>query len=352
MQRLTFLCSLLTVLLLLNGGCKKNPCFLNVSYDPTRELYEEYDRFFAEHWKQTTGETLEFQHSNGGSGSQARKVIGGLDADVVTLALAYDIDNIGKNNAALIASDWQKKFPNNSCPYYSTIVFLVRKGNPKGIHDWDDLLKEDVKIITPDPKTSGGARWNYLAAWGYVLEKELGDLALLNDPGKIEEVDAANAKAFEFVKAIFNAKKVPVMDSGARQATNTFVQNRVGDVLLAWENEALYFLTSKEGQDLEIVHPSISILAEPPVAIVDKNVDKKGTRKIAEAYLQYLYGPEGQEMCAKHFYRPFDKEVAEKYKDRFVEIKLFRIDDVFGGWAETQKKHFDDGSTFDQIGKK
>ena len=350
MYRLFFLVVLCSLFFGGCGGCKQTPYFLNVSYDPTRELYEEYNTVFAEHWKKTTGETLEFQRSNGGSGSQARKVIGGLDADVVTLALAYDIDNISKQPLGLIVSDWQTKFPNNSCPYYSTIVFLVRKGNPKGIHDWDDLLKEDVKIITPDPKTSGGARWNYLAAWGYILDKELGDLTLLNDPAQKEKVDAANEKAFEFVKGIFNAEKVPVMDSGARQATNTFVQNHVGDVLLAWENEALYFLTSKEGQSLEVVRPSISILAEPPVAIVDKNVDKKGTRKVAEKYLNYLYGPEGQEICAKHYYRPSDSEVEKKYADRFVELKLFRIDDVFGGWANAQKEHFDDGGKFDQIG--
>ncbi len=351
MQKLFFLA--VSCLLLLSGcnGCKQTPYFLNVSYDPTRELYEEYNAKFAEHWKATTGETLEFQRSNGGSGSQARKVIGGLDADVVTLALAYDIDNICKQST-LIAPDWQTKFPHNSCPYYSTIVFLVRKGNPKGIHDWNDLQKDDVKIITPDPKTSGGARWNYLAAWGYILDKELGDLSAVNDPAKKEQVEAASAKAFEFVKSIFNAQKVPVMDSGARQATHTFVQNHVGDVLLAWENEALYFLTSKEGQDLEVVRPSISILAEPPVAIVDKVVDKKGTRKVAEAYLKYLYGPEGQEICAKHYYRPSDEEVAKKYADRFVELKLFKIDDVFGGWAKAQKEHFDDGGTFDKIGKK
>ncbi len=343
---------LLTVACLLFAGCKPNTYFLNVSYDPTRELYKEYSQVFAEHWKKTTGETLDFQYSNGGSGSQARKVIGGLDADVVTLALAYDIDNISEHKLGLIAPDWQTKFPNNCCPYYSTIVFFVRKGNPKGIHDWSDLLKDDVKIITPDPKTSGGARWNYLAAWGYALEKELGDLSVMNDPARKEEVDAANAKAFEFVQAIFNAQKVPVMDSGARQATNTFVQNHVGDVLLAWENEALYFLTSKEGENLEVVYPSISILTEPPVAIVDKNVDKKGTRKVAEAYLNYLYEPEGQEICAKHYYRPFNEDVAQKYRDRFVELKLFKIDDVFGGWANAQKLHFNDGGTFDRIGKK
>ena len=349
MYRLVFLA---VSCLFLFSGCKPTPYFLNVSYDPTRELYEEYNTVFAEHWKKTTGETLEFRRSNGGSGSQARKVIGGLDADVVTLALAYDIDNIAKQPLGLVASDWQAKFPNNSCPYYSTIVFLVRKGNPKNIRDWNDLLKEDVKIITPDPKTSGGARWNYLAAWGYVLDKELGDLALVNDPAQKEKVDDANKKAFEFVKAIFNSQKVPVMDSGARQATNTFVQNHVGDVLLAWENEALYFLTSKEGQDLEVVRPSISILAEPPVAIVDKNVDKKGTRKVAEEYLNYLYGPEGQEICAKHYYRPSDAEVEKKYADRFVELKLFKIGDVFGGWTDAQKEHFDDGGKFDQIGVK
>lgn len=350
------ICFLCLTCLFFTLGCEKKTTFLNVSYDPTRELYKDFNSEFAEHWKSVSGESMEFKHSNGGSGSQARKVINGLEADVVTLALSYDIDHIGIESAArgekfrLLAPDWQKKFPNNSCPYTSTIVFLVRKGNPKGIHDWDDLLKPDVRIITPDPKTSGGARWNYLAAWGYILNREMGDL--FPNAGETPAVrEAADAKAFEFVKALFHRDKIPVMDSGARQSTNTFVQHKRGDVLLAWENEALYFLTSDAGKNVEIVVPSISILAEPPVAIVDANVDKKGTRKIAEAYLQYLYDEKGQEMCAKHFYRPSNKEVEAKYRDRFTELKLFTIDDVFGGWENAQKVHFSDGGTFERIGK-
>ncbi|MGL6196838.1 MAG: sulfate ABC transporter substrate-binding protein [Thermoguttaceae bacterium] len=342
-------------------ACKKEKTFLNVSYDPTRELYKEYNEVFAKYWENKTGEKVDFQQSNGGSGSQARKVIGGLDADVVTLALAFDIDNIAKPSSNLINPEWQKRLPNNSCPYTSTIVFLVRKGNPKGIKDWDDLLKEDVQIITPDPRSSGGARWNYLAAWGYALKKELGDLSVLNDPSKKAEVDAAQEKAFEFVKGIFNADKVPVMDSGARQSTNTFVQNKRGDVLLAWENEALYFLSTSEGKDLEVVVPSISILAEPPVTIVDGTVDakdakdksgEKNARKLAEAYLEYLYSPEGQEICAKHYYRPSDPEVAKKYADKFPHVELFKIDDVFGGWHKAQEEHFYETGTFEKIGKK
>ena len=331
-------------------SCDNKRTFLNVSYDPTRELYKDYNEVFAKYWKDKTGEIINFEQSNGGSGGQARKVISGLDADVVTLALAFDIDNIGKQSPGLIAPDWQSKFPNNSCPYTSTIVFFVRKGNPKGINDWEDLLKEDVKIITPDPKTSGGARWNYLAAWGYILKKELGSFEALNDPTKKDEVDAANKKAFEFVKQLFNKDKIPVMSPGARQATNSFVKGQ-GDVLLAWENEALYFVQSEEGKDLEVVVPSISILAEPPVAIVDKFTDKKGNRAIAEAYLEYLYSQEGQEICAKHYYRPSNSDVGEKYKDRFLSVELFKIDDVFGGWEKAQKEHFDTDGTFDQIGK-
>lgn len=359
----TVLCFTCSACLLFTAGCEQKATFLNVSYDPTRELYEEFNKEFAEYWKNVSGESLDFQKSNGGSGSQAQKVINGLDADVVTLALAYDIDHIYSESSArgakhaLISPDWQKQFLNNSCPYTSTIVFLVRKGNPKGINDWDDLLKPDVQIITPDPKTSGGARWNYLAAWGYVLNRELGGLDVFReplesrDPQTQEKIKQADAKAFEFVKTLFHRDKVPVMDSGARQSTNTFVQHQRGDVLLAWENEALYFLTSREGQGVEIVIPSISILAEPPVAIVDANVDKKGTRKVAEAYLQYLYDDKGQEMCAKHFYRPSNKEIEEKYRDQFVELKLFTIDDVFGGWKNAQKAHFSAGGTFERIGK-
>ncbi len=345
-----WLCCVLIVFPLL-FGCHPKKTFLNVSYDPTRELYEDYNAVFAKHWEKTKGEKIEFRKSNGGSGSQARMVIGGVDADVVTLALAYDIDNIGKQSPGLIRKDWQQQLPNNSCPYTSTIVFLVRKGNPKGIRDWDDLLKDDVQIITPDPKTSGGARWNYLAAWGYMLKKELGDLSGLHDPANKERVDAAQQKAFEFVQGIFNAKKVPIMDGGARQATNTFVQNRRGDVLLAWENEALYYLDSKGSDELEVVIPSISILAEPPVAVVDRNVDQKQSREVAQAYLEYLYQPEGQEICANHFYRPSNTTLAAKSADRFKQLELFTIDGVFGGWDAAQKEHFNDGGTFDIIGQ-
>ena len=336
--------------LFFGSGCEKKRTFTNVSYDPTRELYKDYNAVFAKYWKDKTGEDITFEQSNGGSGGQARRVISGLDADVVTLALAFDIDNISIQSPGLIAPDWQDKFPNNSCPYTSTIVFFVRKGNPKGINDWEDLLKEDVKIITPDPKTSGGARWNYLAAWGYILKKELGGFEALNDPDKKDAVDAANKKAFEFVKQIFNKDKIPVMSPGARQATNSFVKGQ-GDVLLAWENEALYFVQSEEGKGLEVVVPSISILAEPPVAIVDKYTDKKGNREVAQAYLEYLYSPEGQEICARHYYRPFDPQIMEKYSNLFLKVELFKIDDVFGGWTKAQKEHFDTDGTFDQISK-
>ncbi|KAI94841.1 ABC transporter permease [Rhodomicrobium udaipurense JA643] len=301
---------------------------LNVSYDPTREFYSEFNKAFVAKWKADKGETLEIKASHGGSGKQARAVIDGIAADVVTLALAYDIDAIAEKG--ILAKDWQKKFPDNSAPYTSTIVFLVRKGNPKGIKDWDDLVKPGVSIITPNPKTSGGARWNYLAAWGYALKKY-----------------GSEDKAKEFVTQIF--KQVPVLDTGARGSTVTFVQRNQGDVLLAWENEA--YLSVKEfGDDkFEIVTPSLSILAEPPVAIVDSVVDKRGSRAAAEAYLKALYAPEGQELAAKNFYRPRSKEVADKYADKFSKVALFTIDDVFGGWQKAQKAHFGDGGVFDQI---
>jgi sulfate transport system substrate-binding protein len=302
---------------------------LNVSYDPTRELYKDYDAAFAKHWKDTTGEDIKVEVSNGGSGSQARKVIDGLEGDVVTLALAYDIDAIAA--AGNIDPKWQSRLPNNSTPYTSTIVFLVRKGNPKGIHDWGDLVKSGVEVITPNPKTSGGARWAYLAAWGWALKQ----------PGGSED----SAKAF--VGNLY--KHVPVLDTGARGSTTTFVQRGIGDVLLAWENEA--FLAVKElGQgQFDIVVPSISILAEPPVALVDKVADAHGTRKQAEEYLKYLYSPEGQEIAAEHFYRPIDPAVAAKFKDQFPQISLFTLSDVFGNWAKVQKTHFADGGIFDQI---
>jgi len=302
--------------------------FLNVSYDPTRELYVAVNTAFARYWKGKTGEDIRFRQSHGGSGSQARAVIDGLEADVVTLALAYDVDAV--SNAGLIHKDWQKRLPQNSSPYTSTIVFLVRKANPKGIKDWGDLIRPGVQVITPNPKTSGGARWNYLAAWEYAKRKNSG----------------SEAKAREFVTALF--KNVPVLDSGARGATTTFVQRGIGDVLLAWENEA-YLALAEEKDKVEIVTPSISILAEPPVAVVDKVVAKKGTKAVAEAYLQFLYTPEGQEIAAKNHYRPRDEKVAAKYAGTFAKVELFTIDQAFGGWQNAQKTHFADGGTFDKI---
>lgn len=303
---------------------------LNVSYDPTRELYGDFNKAFAAAYQKDTGKSIEIKQSHGGSGSQARSVIDGLQADVVTLALAYDIDAIAGKN--LIAKDWQTKLPQNASPYTSTIVFLVRKGNPKGIKDWDDLIKKNVEVITPNPKTSGGARWNYLAAWGYGLKKY-----------------GSQDKAKAFVGDIF--KNVPVLDTGARGSTVTFVERGVGDVLLAWENEA--FLAVKEfGKDkFEIVAPPLSILAEPPIAVVDTVADKKGTRAAAEAYLKYWYTKEGQEIAARNFYRPRDAAVGEKYADSFAKVDLFTIDDVFGGWTKAQKEHFGEGGIFDQIYK-
>ncbi len=303
---------------------------LNVSYDPTRELYQDFNTAFAKQWKAKTGEAVSFRQSHGGSGKQARSVIDGLGADVVTLALAYDIDAI-HDHGDLIAADWQKRLPNNASPYTSTIVFLVRKGNPKKIADWPDLVKSGVEIVTPNPKTSGGARWNYLAAWGYALKQPGGN--------------AESAKAF--VKRLYANTKV--LDSGSRGSTTTFVERGIGDVLIAWENEA--YLSIKEfGPDkFEIVTPSLSVLAEPPVAVVDKNVDKHGTRKVATAYLEYLYSPEGQEIAAKNFYRPRDAAVAAKYAKQFPTLKLLTVDADFGGWRTAQKTHFDDGGVFDQI---
>ncbi|MDB5409486.1 MAG: cysP [Rhodospirillales bacterium] len=305
---------------------------LNVSYDPTRELYADYNKIFAAHWKAKTGDTVTIKASHGGSGSQARAVIDGLEADVVTLALAYDIDAIA-SKSALIAPDWQKRLPDNATPYTSTIVFLVRKGNPKQIKDWNDLIRSDVKVITPNPKTSGGARWNYLAAWGYALRQNGAD----------------QAKAQEFVAKLY--ANVPVLDSGARGATLTFVQRRQGDVLLAWENEAFLSIDEFGKDKVEIVVPSVSILAEPPVAVVDKTVDRRGTRGVAEEYLKYLYSPEGQETVARHYFRPRSSEVAAKYTERFPQLPLFTIDEVFGGWTKAQQVHFSDGGVFDQIYK-
>ncbi len=301
---------------------------LNVSYDPTRELYQEFNAAFAKHWQEKTKEAVAIKQSHGGSGKQARSVIDGLEADVVTLALANDINAIAEK-AKLLPEDWQQRLALNSTPYTSTIIFLVRKGNPKGIKDWDDLARPGVAVITPNPKTSGGAQWNFLAAW------EFGKRRYGED------------KAQGFISNIY--KNVPVLDSGARGSTTTFVERAVGDVLISWENEAFLALKEYGSDKFEIVIPSLSILAEPPVAIVDKVVDKRGTRQVAEAYLQYLYSEEGQEIVAKHFYRPTNPKVAEKHAGKFPKIELFKIDDAFGGWKNAHKIHFADGGTFDQI---
>jgi sulfate transport system substrate-binding protein len=324
----------------------KNVLLLNVSYDPTRELYVEFNEAFIKHYKQETGVNVKINQSHAGSGKQARAVIDGEPADVVTLALAYDIDIIAEKSQ-LLPNDWQKRLPENSTPYTSTIVFLVKKGNPKNITTWDDLVKPGIQVITPNPKTSGGARWNYLAAWGHILKKELGDLKKVNDPQAADAVKAANAKAKDFLAALF--KNVPVLDTGARGSTMTFVQREIGDVLLAWENEAVLALKEFGNEKFDIVVPPISILAEPPVAVVDKVVEQHGTKEIAEAYLKFLYSKEGQEIAAKNFYRPRDKEIAAKYANNFKEVELFNIDEVFGGWQKAQKEHFSDGGVFDQI---
>jgi sulfate transport system substrate-binding protein len=303
---------------------------LNVSYDPTRELYQEFNAAFIKHWKAESGEDLTIKQSHGGSGKQARAVIDGLEADVVTLALAGDVDQLA-SKGKLIPADWQKRLPQNSAPYTSTIVFLVRKGNPKDIKDWADLGKEGVEVVTPNPKTSGGARWNYLAAWGYALKGDGG----------------SEDKAKDLVTKIY--KNTKVLDSGARGSLTTFTERGIGDVLISWENEA-YLATKELGPDkFEIVTPTVSILAEPSVSVVDKVVDKKGTRKLAEAYLSYLYTPEGQDIAGKHYYRPRDEKAAEKYKAQFSPVKLFTIDEVFGGWTKATEVHFKDGGVFDQI---
>jgi len=303
---------------------------LNVSYDPTRELYQDIDAAFAKHWKAKTGETVTIKQSHGGSGKQARAVIDGLEADVVTLALAYDIDALHEHGN-LIPADWQKRLPSNASPYTSTVVFLVRKGNPKNIGDWSDLARPGIAVVTPNPKTSGGARWNYLAAWGYALKQPGGN----------------DASARDFVKRLY--ANVKVLDSGARGALTTFTERGIGDVLINWENEA-YLAVKELGPDkFEIVTPSISILAEPPVSVVDKVVDKRGTRKVATAYLEFLYTKEGQEIAGRHYYRPRDAEVSARYAKQFAPVKLFTIDDVFGGWTNAQKTHFADGGVFDQI---
>ena len=308
----------------------KDVSLLNVSYDPTRELYVDFNKAFAAHWKEKTGDAVTVRQSHGGSGKQARSVVDGLEADVVTLALAYDVDELA-DKGKLIPPDWQKRLPRNSSPYTSTIVFLVRKGNPKAIKDWDDLARPGVSVITPNPKTSGGARWNYLAAWGHALRKPGGDAKSAQD----------------FVAAIY--RNVPVLDSGARGSLVTFTERGVGDVLISWENEA-HLATRELGPDkFQIVTPSSSILAEPPVTVVDRVVDRRGTREIATAYLQYLYTPQGQEIAARHHYRPTDPAVLAKYSTVFARLPLFTIDEVFGGWTKAQKTHFADGGVFDRI---
>jgi len=309
-------------------GALAQTALLNVSYDPTRELYQDFNKAFAAQWKARAGETVSIKASHGGSGKQARAVIDGLEADVVTLALAYDIDALA--DRGLLPQDWQKRLPQNASPYTSTIVFLVRKGNPKRITNWPDLARSGVEVITPNPKTSGGARWNYLAAWGYALKN-----------------GGTPASAKDFVKRIYANTKV--LDSGARGSTTTFVERGIGDVLIAWENEAYLAVKELGPEKFEIVTPSVSILAEPPVAIVDKVVDKRGTRKVAQAYLEHLYTPEGQEIAARHYYRPRDAKVAARYAKQFAPVTLFTIDELFGSWRQAQKAHFDDGGVFDQI---
>jgi sulfate/thiosulfate transport system substrate-binding protein len=325
------LCFGLSVLAALAAGAAgKEIKLLNVSYDPTRELYQDFNAAFAKEWQAKTGDRVTVQQSHGGSGKQARSVIDGLEADVVTLALAYDIDAIA-DKGRLLPAGWQNRLPNNSSPYTSTMVFLVRKGNPKKIKDWDDLGRPGIAVITPNPKTSGGARWIYLAAWGYAMKQRGND----------------DAQAREFVARLY--KNVPVLDTGARGATTTFVQRGIGDVLVTWENEALLSLKESEKGQFELIAPSLSIVAEPPVAWVDTMVSKHGTREVAEAYLRYLYSREGQEIAARHYYRPRLEAVAQKYADTFPKISLFTIDEAFGGWQKAQKRHFDEGGVFDQI---
>jgi sulfate/thiosulfate-binding protein len=327
MKLKSLLLSVLTASALFAAGPVK---LLNVSYDPTRELYQDINAAFAKQWKAKTGVDVQISQSHGGSGKQARSVIDGLQADVVTLALAYDIDVLSEK-ANLVPKNWQSRLPHNSTPYMSTIVFLVRKGNPKHIKDWDDLVKPGIGVITPNPKTSGGARWSYLAAWGYALKKNGGD----------------EKKAQEFVTRLY--KNVPVLDSGARGSTTTFAQRGIGDVLLSWENEASLALNQLGKDKFEVVTPSISILAEPPVSIVDKVAAKHGTTEVAKAYLEFLYSEEGQEIGAKNFYRPQSPQALAKYANQFPKLTLFTIDDTFGGWQKTQKKHFEDGGIFDKI---
>ncbi|MDX9921841.1 MAG: sulfate ABC transporter substrate-binding protein [Syntrophales bacterium] len=321
---------------------------LNASYDPTRELYREFNDAFASHWHEKTGNTVVVRQSHGGSGSQARSVIQGLQADVVTLALAADIDAIAEHSG-LLPSNWQTRFPHNSAPYSSTLAFLVRKGNPKNIHNWDDLAREDVQVITPNPKTSGVARWNYLAIWGFALRRELGEnfVARLKDPLDAEEVAAAQEKARDFTARVY--RNVPVLDRAARGATNTFIQRKLGDVLINWENEALLGANELDAARVEIVVPPVAIKTEPVVALVDVNVDRKKTREIAQAYLEFLYSPTGQDIAARNYYRPVDPAVFARYAHQFPELELFTVDEVFGGWPNAYRDHFDDGASFDRI---
>lgn len=339
----------ITIGLLLPGQAfAQSQTILNVSYDPTREMYREFNEAFAKYWREKTGGRINIQQSHGGSGSQARAVIDGLQADVVTLALAFDIDAISEH-AGLLPKDWQGTLPHNNAPYTSTLAFLVRKGNPKNIQDWSDLARSDVQVITPNPKTSGVARWNYLAMWGYALRRELGEdfISILQDPDASDRVAEAQRKAQEFVGAIY--RNVPVLDRAARGATNTFIQRRIGDVLINWENEILLGANELDEAGLEIVVPPVSILAEPVVAVVDRTVDRRGTREVATAYLEYLYSPVGQDIVGKNYYRPVLPEAVAKYRHQFPEIQMFTINDVFGGWTEANRVHFADGGKFDQI---
>ena len=331
MSRAHFLSALAAAALLWLGAAQAQPApvtLLNVSYDPTRELYVEFNAAFARHWKAKTGQDVTIKQSHGGSGKQARGIIDGLDADVATLALAGDTDAL-HDNGKLIPKDWQKRLAHNSSPYTSTIVFVVREGNPKGIKDWDDLVRPGISVITPNPKTSGGARWNYLAAWEFAKRKH-----------------GSDAKARDFVASLY--RNVPVLDTGARGSTITFAQRQQGDVLIAWENEA-YLLDKEFGTKFDVVYPSLSILAEPAVTVVDRHVDKKGTRAVAQAYLEYLYSDEGQDIVGKNFYRPIAPKAQAKYAKQFPKLKLFTIDEAFGGWTAAGKAHFADGASFDQI---
>jgi sulfate transport system substrate-binding protein len=329
-KRLVGLGFVAAVLLMGAGTARAQVKLLNVSYDPTRELYQDVNKVFAAQWKQKTGQSVDINQSHGGSGKQARSIIDGLEADVATLALAYDIDAIAQNSGR-IKSDWLKRLPNNSAPYTSTVVFVVRKGNPRGIRDWSDLVKPGTSVVTANPKTSGGARWNYLAAWAWADKQFGGD----------------QAKVKDYIRTLY--KNVPVLDSGARGSTITFAQRGIGQVLIAWENEAHYLVEEMGKNKFEIITPSLSVLAEPSVAVVDKNVDKHGTRAVAEAYLAFLYTPEGQELAAKHYYRPRDVAVAKRHEAKFSKVTLVTVDGAFGGWQKAQKAHFADGGTFDQI---